>query len=149
VPIKSLQSEFDGKSNLVWADFSYGHYYSSPTPVDIMERITANFTTFQRAAVKNVDPENIFSECPQNYRGFTPCYAAIAFQNLPFLNTSVPWLDPNVEYTIYADYGLEYINVEKHTGDLEKRIMPLQWAIDSVRLLFLLSSSHSVPQCGN
>jgi len=114
-----------------------------------MERITANFTTSQRAAVKKVNPEDIYSECPQNFRGYTPCYAAIAFHNVPFPNASVPWLAPNVVYTIYADWGLGYINVEKHTGDLEKRIMPLQWAIDSVGLPFLLSSSHPIPHCDN
>ena len=142
MPIKSLQSQFDGRSNLIWADYSVGDYYGSPTPTEVMERITANFTTTQRSAVKKVDPEDIFSECPQNYRGYTPCFAAIAFQNIPFQNGS--GVSRNVEYTIYADWGLGYINVEKHTGDLEKRIMPLQWEIDSVCLPFLLSPCRSV-----
>ena len=148
MPIKSLQSQFDGEANLIWADYSYEHYYGSPTPAQVMERITANFTSAQRAAVKKVDPEAIFSECPQNYRGYTPCFAAIAFKSIPFLNASgISLLNQNVEYTIYADWGLGYINVEKHTSDLEKRIMPLQWEIDRVCLL-LLSSCHSVPQYG-
>lgn len=33
-------------------------------------------------------------------------------------------------YTIRADAGLAYINVEKHTSDSELRILPLQWALD-------------------
>jgi hypothetical protein len=112
-----------------------------------MERITANFTSAQRAAVKKVDSGDIFSECPQNYRGYTPCFAAIMFQNIPFHNYSgTSWLNPNVIYTIYADWGLGYINVEKHTSDMEKRIMPLQWEIDKVCFSFLSSSCHSVPQ---
>ena len=141
MPIISLQSQFDGKSKLVWADYSYG---SSPTPADVMERITANFTSAQRDAVKQVDPGSIFSECPQNYHGYTPCFAAIAFQNIPFVNASVDSrLNPDVEYTIFADWGLRYINVEKHTSDLEQRVMPLQWEIDKVCLLLLIYTCHS------
>lgn len=141
MPVKSLQSQFDGTSKLVWADNSSGYDYGSPTPAQIiMERITANFTSAQRTAVNQVDPNNIFSECPQNYQGYTPCFAAIAFQSIPFLNESgISGLSSNVNYTIYADWGLGYINVEKHTSDYEKRIMPLQWEIDSVRLVLHFS----------
>lgn len=134
MPIISLRTQFDGNSKLVWADSSYGFYDGSPTPADVMERITANFTSAQRDAVMEVDPDSIFSECPQNYRGYTPCFAAIAFRKIPFANDSG---NPNVAYTIFADWGLRYINVEKHTGDLEQRVMPLQWEIDRVCLLFL------------
>lgn len=98
-----------------------------------MERVTANFTSAQRDAVEQVDPSSIFSECPQNYHGYTPCFAAIKFRNIPSANaTGASVLNPNVAYTIYADWGLRYINVEKHTSDLENRIMPLQWEIDRV-----------------
>jgi ATP-binding cassette subfamily A (ABC1) protein 3 len=38
-----------------------------------------------------------------------------------------------VNYTIRADAGLYHIDVVKHSSDYEKRILPLQWAIDQVR----------------
>ena len=37
-----------------------------------------------------------------------------------------------VNYTIMADGGLAHIDVIKHSSDYERRILPLQWAIDSV-----------------
>lgn len=126
MPIQALP--FDGKTTLVWADSTDGN--SSPSPKEIVSRLTANFTASQRAAVKQVNASDIFASCPQNWRGFTQCFAAIEFENIPSLNESIrTWVD----YTIYADFGLGHINVEKHTSDYEQRIMPLQWEIDKVR----------------
>lgn len=75
-------------------------------PDSDIERITTNFTTAQRAAIKKVYPEDIFSECPQNYRRYTPCFANRVPEHTV---RGVPWLSRNVEYTIYADWGLGYI----------------------------------------
>ena len=145
MPIKLLETQFDGTSKLVWADYS-NVSYGSPTPTEVMERITTNFTSSQRAAVKQVDPDSIFSECPQNYHGYTPCFAAILFQNIPYTNSSGFGLNPNITYTIYADWGLKYVNVEQHTSDFEERIMPLQWEVDRVCFLLLMLSCASMRQ---
>lgn len=57
---------------------------------------------------------------------------------------------PPVNYTIFADAGLSYINVEHHTSDFERRIFPLQWAVDQVRLFLsarrIVAESQSVSQ---
>lgn len=39
-----------------------------------------------------------------------------------------------VNYTIFADAGLSYIELTNHGSDFEKRILPLQWSLDKVRL---------------
>ncbi len=131
MPVQTLQSQFDGKTTLIWADNTDGN--SSPTPKEVVSRLTAKFTPLQRAAVKEVNASDIFASCPQNWRGFTQCFAAIEFADIPSLNGSSGTL---VNYTIYGDVGLEYINVEKHTSDFEQRILPLQWEIDKVRSFF-------------
>ena len=139
MPVQTLQSQFDGKTTLVWADNTDGN--SSPSPKEVVARLTAKFTPVQRAAVKEVNASDIFASCPQNWRGFTQCFAAVEFADIPSLNeSSLIW----VNYTIYGDFGLEYINVEKHTSDFEHRILPLQWEIDKVRSPVLTSD----PWCG-
>ncbi|KAJ3513241.1 hypothetical protein NLJ89_g3058 [Agrocybe chaxingu] len=123
--ITSLQSRFDPALALIWADGTNGT--SSPSPKDIIDRITSDFTPEQLAAVRQVDtPAEIPFECPQNFNLFSKCFAAISFIDIsPNGSRTRP-----VNYTILADGGLVFIDVERHTSDFEKRILPLQWAID-------------------
>ena len=122
----SLQSQFDGQTALVWADGT--DRTSNPTPQEIMSHITANFTTNQLTSVKQVSTVDIPATCPQNFNGFSQCFAAIAFTNIPADgNASNP-----INYTIFGDAGLIFIDVVHHTSDFEKRMLPLQWAIDQV-----------------
>jgi hypothetical protein len=94
-----------------------------------MTRITSNFGPNQLHAVKQVvSPADIPSQCPQNFNGFSQCFAAIAFNYLPMNATDTTPID----YTISGDGGLIYVNVYSHTSDFETRILPLQWAIDQV-----------------
>ena len=95
-----------------------------------MSRVTRDFTPAQLSAVQQLEsPDDIVDSCPQNFNLFSECFAAIAFNDIP---ESGP-----INYTIRADGGLFYINVEKHTSDFELRVLPLQWAIDQVCSLFL------------
>ncbi|KAG2022539.1 multidrug resistance protein 1 [Coprinopsis cinerea AmutBmut pab1-1] len=123
VPIHRLANEYDGSLTLVWADITSGT--SNPTPVDIVNRITTSFNDKQLKGIKQVDSAAaILEACPQNFNLFSPCFAAVAFHDIPDGGNSP------INYTIYADSGLSYINVVKHTSDFEKRVLPLQWAID-------------------
>ncbi|TFK24250.1 nod factor export ATP-binding protein I [Coprinopsis marcescibilis] len=125
VPIHSLQSQFDGSLHFVWTDGTTGT--SNPTPLEIIDHITASWNNQQRAAIKQVDSAAAIPDaCPQNFNLFSQCFAAVSFTNIPGPGTST-----SVNYTIHADAGLAYINVKEHTSDWEKRILPLQWAIDS------------------
>ncbi|TFK42170.1 hypothetical protein BDQ12DRAFT_710453 [Crucibulum laeve] len=124
IPIFDLQSQFDTSTTLIWADETNGN--SSPSPSVIMDRITSSFSQAQKDRVKKVGAaSDIVTECPQNFNLFSECFAAIVFNDIPNEGNSNP-----VNYTIRADAGLAFINVEKHTSDFEKRILPLQWAID-------------------
>ena len=111
----------------MWADGTDGT--SNPTPKEIISHITANFTHYQLASVKQLStPADIPATCPQNFNLFSQCFAAIAFTNIPADgNASNP-----INYTIFGDAGLAFIDVKHHTSDFEKRILPLQWAIDRV-----------------
>ncbi|KAF8079136.1 hypothetical protein FPV67DRAFT_1467643 [Lyophyllum atratum] len=125
ISVFSLQEQFDGGSTLIWADGTDGR--SIPSPTDIMNHITASFTHAQLNAVKKVgSPADIPFACPQNFNFLSECFAAIAFNDIP-ANTST---GKPVNYTIRADAGLAFIDVPGHTSDFEKRVLPLQWAID-------------------
>ncbi len=122
IPIYDLQKTFDGKTTLIWADATNGA--TIPSPKDIISRITQNFTSAQLSAVKQVDsPDNIPSECPQNFNLLSECFAAVVFHDL---SEARP-----VNYTLRADAGVSHIDVD-HKSDFELRILPLQWAIDKV-----------------
>ncbi|EDR15973.1 uncharacterized protein LACBIDRAFT_187302 [Laccaria bicolor S238N-H82] len=127
IPIYSLQSQLTPSLSLIWADGTNGQ--SNPLPKDIIARITSQFTPSQLNAVKQVSsPTDIPAACPQNFNLFSECFAAVAFYDIPANvngSTSAP-----VNYTIWADGGLMFVDVVKHRSDFEKRILPLQWAID-------------------
>ena len=128
VPVYSLISQFDGSKTLFWADETDGT--SNPSPADIIARITSNFTSSQFAAVKRVSNfSEITSSCPQNFKSLSGCFAGLGFTDIPSVNAdgSRP-----VNYTIFADAGLSFIDVGRHTSDVETRIFPLQWAVDQV-----------------
>lgn len=127
MPIDSLESQFDGKISLIWADDTDGT--SNPSPADIIARITSNFSKNQLRAVKQVSSSTDFpAECPQNFNLFSECFAAVGFGDIPATGNR------SINYTISADSGLAFIDVVHHTSDFEKRILPLQWSIDKVNL---------------
>jgi len=87
--------------------------------------------------------DEVANRCPQNFNGFSECFAAIQIYSLGV---------GEVNYTIRADgvsqyilfllfvlkplpaAGLYRINVVNHNSDFEERVLPLQWAVDAVRL---------------
>lgn len=95
-----------------------------------MAQVLSQFTPTQRSAVKQLDsPSQIPVRCPQSFNGLSSCYAAISFSDMVALNTT----PTSFNYTIFADPGLNFVDVVGHTSDFETRILPLQWAIDRVR----------------
>uniref|UniRef100_A0A8H8CNN7 ABC transporter domain-containing protein n=1 Tax=Psilocybe cubensis TaxID=181762 RepID=A0A8H8CNN7_PSICU len=163
VPIKSLQSQFDPKLAFIWSDAtansSSSSSASSPTPSAIIERITADFTPSQRASVRQVaDPLSIPSLCPQNFNLFSQCFAAVVFYDVPAPGNGNSNSSSGgggggaggaggraVNYTISADSGLGFVDVVHHTSDFEKRILPLQWAIDKAIIELQTGVEQQVP----
>jgi ATP-binding cassette subfamily A (ABC1) protein 3 len=133
-----MRDQFDGSTTLIWTDATNGA--SAPSPSDIISHITSGFSASQLRAVKNVAiPADIPSECPQNFNLFSECFAAIVFNDIPTNGNST---NP-INYTIRADAGLSYINVQRHNSDFEKRILPLQWAVDKVNTLHFPVSDNT------
>lgn len=96
-----------------------------------MSRVTAGFTSSQLRAVKKVTtPDDISSACPQNLNLFSECFAAISFDGIVATGNDTS----AINYTIRADGGLFHIDVQRHNSDYEKRILPLQWAVDQVKI---------------
>ncbi|KAJ6606797.1 hypothetical protein B0H10DRAFT_1819461 [Mycena sp. CBHHK59/15] len=123
IPVYPLQQRFQDAGALVWADATDGS--SQPSPTEIMSHVTKGFSASQLAAVKQaVSATQLPFECPQNFNGFSECYAAVVFHDIP-VNASNP-----VNYTIFADSGLFHIDVVRHNSDFETRVLPLQWAVD-------------------
>lgn len=108
-----------------------------------MSSVTSSFSPKQLDAVKQVEsPDDIPSSCPQNFNLFSDCFAAVAFNSIPAENNT---LAEPFNYTIRADGGLSHIDVVKHSSDYEIRVLPLQWALDSVSInpYFRAHISHS------
>ncbi|KAG8830701.1 hypothetical protein FRC17_004390, partial [Serendipita sp. 399] len=79
-----------------------------------MDRVTAHLSPPQRASLKQLDTEDaVTAACEQNFNGYSDCWAAVVFSDIKGFS--------GVNYTIRADAGLRYINVEKHTSDYELR----------------------------
>lgn len=122
-----LASVYDGSLALIWADGTNGTG-SNPSAHDIMALVTRGFNGRQLSSVRQLDsPADIPDACPQNFNLFSECYSAVAFNSLPGPEGLLP-----LNYTLRADGGLFHIDVFRHTSDYEERILPLQWAIDSV-----------------
>lgn len=138
ISVFSLTEVLEPDFALLWADGTDGT--SVPSPASIIARITQNFTTSQSAAVRQLDsPDDIPAACPQNFNLFSECFAAIAFYDIPANGSAT---NP-INYTIRADAGLAHIDVVKHSSDFEKRILPLQWAIDQA--IIELHTGERVP----
>jgi ATP-binding cassette, subfamily A (ABC1), member 3 len=139
VPIARVSDVFDGSLALVWADGTNGT--GVPSPDSIMSKVTAGFTPAQLQGVKKVaTPADIPSTCPQNFNLFSECFAAIAFNDLPAVaNGTHP-----INYTTRADGGLYHIDVVRHSSDFERRILPLQWAVDQASRYHTRVSFHLV-----
>lgn len=118
----------------MWTDSTNG--VGSPTADDIMAVVTRSFSPSQLSSVFKVPtPQDVVISCPTNFLGVSDCFSAVVFNYLP---TSPQDRKP-VNYTIRGCTGISYVDVWDNAGDYEKRILPLQWAIDSVSLKFIAS----------
>ena len=125
--IRDFKDSFDGSLKLVWADNTNGT--GSPSPNDIIARITQGFSNKQlNAVVKAESMDDIPVKCPENFNLISECFAGLSFEYLP----SGPKDTRPINYTILADGGYGYINAIKHTSDYELYVLPLQWAVDRV-----------------
>ena len=176
-PIASLGNVFDPSLPLIWADGT-NTTTTHPNPTDVMQIVIQSLRPEHRSAVRQVSsPDQIYPACPQNFNRFSECFAAVSFTNFPTPAnpiTSTPpsprqqvvgvgapitfsppngtaVLNPNslLNYTIHVDAGLGFIDVVNHASDYEKRVLPLQWAIDSVSLTVHFRKRRHAPAAQN
>jgi len=102
-----------------------------------MDRVTANFTSAQKAAVKEAkDVQELNRICLLNFSGTSACSAALNFAAIPSSKDA-----GSLNCTIsFGDTG--HIDVVDHTSDVEKDLIPLQWAVDQVSTCSLILSSR-------
>ncbi|KAI0327697.1 P-loop containing nucleoside triphosphate hydrolase protein [Cubamyces sp. BRFM 1775] len=124
IPVAPLADVFDGSLKLVWSDDTNGT--GSPTPSDIMTRMTRDFSSKKLEAVLRVDTDRIGDVCQQNFNGVSGCFASVTFDHVPTAGS-----DGTLNYTIRGDQHLTFVDVIHHTSDFEVRILPLQWAVES------------------
>ena len=125
VSVASLVDVFDGSLKLIWSDDTNGT--GSPAPSDIMARVTRGFSSKKLEAVLHVATDQIGSVCQQNFNGVSECFASVTFDHVPTAGS-----DGTLNYTIRGDQHLTFVDVIHHTSDFEVRILPLQWAVESV-----------------
>lgn len=139
--IPSLASVFQSGYHLYWVDATTGSSTSNASPQDIMSRVTQDFAPWQLAAVQQLEsPADIPPACQQNFNGYSECWAAILFSDVEGFN------ERSINYTIRADAGLWYVNVQQHTSDVEVRVLPLQWALDSAIISLQTGRDYSTPE---
>ncbi|KAK9480475.1 hypothetical protein V1514DRAFT_350346 [Lipomyces japonicus] len=70
------------------------------------------------------DPNDLLVACRQNLRGSSNCIGAVQWNtfdlDLGYYN-----------YTLRADAGLFGVHVDDHSSDVERYLLPVQWAVDS------------------
>lgn len=129
-PIRSF-SEALGSMPFYWLDRSGGIPNVDPNPPftsqAIMDILTSQLSPSQRSQIQrlNVETDLAFA-CPQSFTGLSGCFGAVVFDSL----TSDPGTR-STNYTLRFDPGLNKVNVRDNSGDIEKRMFPLQWALDS------------------
>lgn len=113
----------------MWVDATNGSGF--PPPDSIMSKVTSGFTPTQLAGIKKVAAvSDIPFACPQNFDQVSECFAAIVFNNIPAATGDIV----PISYTLQSDGSRAHIDVVRHIGDFEQQILPLQWAVDQVRL---------------
>jgi ATP-binding cassette subfamily A (ABC1) protein 3 len=147
MPIVSLASIFDGSLPLYWSALPLNHSRTNPTltPDAIMSRLSQGFNPAQSKAIIKVNStDDVGAACAQNFNGFSACFAAVIFDPPPpeFYFGGAKFPNRTAEYTIQVDTGLQSIDVRGRSG-YERRIMPLQFAIDNA--ITELSSGYTLP----
>ncbi|KAK9323169.1 hypothetical protein V1517DRAFT_321269 [Lipomyces orientalis] len=105
-------------------------YYGSDREVselmrDIMRNATSGIPSGQIIELSFDEKEQLNTICRQNLRGYSSCYGAVEWHSAD-QSTGV------YNYTLRGNAGMDYINVNGIDSDVDRYILPLQNALDSV-----------------
>lgn len=94
--------------------------------------ITDEIRNIMKTALEGVSSESIheldnaneiFDLCHENLNGFSKCYGAVQWNSIDEENKIY-------NYTIRANSGISYVNVDDGQSATDVYVMPLQWAVD-------------------
>ncbi|KAK9463384.1 uncharacterized protein V1516DRAFT_667624 [Lipomyces oligophaga] len=98
--------------------------------------VTPELREFMMKVTYGIPPEQVYeiedeiellTICKQNLRGSSNCIGAVQWNTF----------DPDLgyyNYTLRADAGLFRVKVDDHTSDVERYLLPVQWAVDAAIL---------------
>jgi hypothetical protein len=122
-PVTNLQDAFNGRHPVIWANISNKTRFISSK--DVMVHVPAGFSSSQLNAVKEVtDVDAIFDNCPPK-----KCFATIYFEDFPVSRDDT---GRSFNYMMMTDPGRYDMRIDHNTW-AEKKILPLQLAIDQVK----------------
>ena len=127
IPILSLADTLDHTLYLPWVDHTNGSGAFSAD--DVMARVTRGFSGKQLGATTKVSEDEMGRLCTQNPSGKSRCFAGVIFDSIGATDNVYA-----VNYTLRTDSSLGYVDVRAHKSDYELRMLPLQWAIESVSM---------------
>jgi ATP-binding cassette subfamily A (ABC1) protein 3 len=88
---------------------------------------SSNLSPSQQSRLKQLDSRDAIQRaCPSNFNLVSECFAVLVFDYVP---TGAGDARP-MNYTIRVDGGRVAVDVERHTSDYEKVVLPVQWAVD-------------------
>ncbi|KAK9322462.1 hypothetical protein V1517DRAFT_323218 [Lipomyces orientalis] len=108
-------------------DFVYLMENGTVTPEVRMLMMNVTYGIPPEQVIELDDPLELLTVCKQNLRGSSNCIGAVQWNSY----------DPDnrvYNYTLRADAGLFRVKVDDHTSDVERYLLPVQWAVDSAIL---------------
>ncbi|KAK9368495.1 hypothetical protein V1509DRAFT_646641 [Lipomyces kononenkoae] len=108
-------------------DFVYLMENGTVTPEVRMLMMNVTYGIPPEQVIELDDPIELLTICKQNLRGSSNCIGAVQWNRY----------DPDnriYNYTLRADAGLFRVKVDDHTSDVERYLLPVQWAVDSAIL---------------
>ncbi|KAK9382932.1 uncharacterized protein V2V93DRAFT_320516 [Kockiozyma suomiensis] len=108
-------------------DFVYMMENGTVTPEvrELMMKVTYGIPPEQVHEIE--DEIELLTICKQNLRGASNCIGAVQWNTFDPTNRMY-------NYTMRADAGLFRVKVDDHTSDVERYLLPVQWAVDSAIL---------------
>ncbi|KAG8734715.1 hypothetical protein FRC10_011501, partial [Ceratobasidium sp. 414] len=102
---------------------------------------SSNLSFAQQSRLKPLNSSDIQRACPSNFNSISECFAVFAFDYVATAADNIS----STDYTIMIDWGRRAVDVEKHTSDYEKVVLPVQWAMDKAAMQLLGVNVSSIP----
>jgi hypothetical protein len=128
--VPELKDAFTLSTPLYWVDNTDPSDNNSPTPSEIMTEVTKEFSSSQLSLVHQASStQDLGAKCQLNFNSKSPCFAGVIFKSIPPVGN----VSKRVEFTLVGEAEFDdTVNVKTHNTEVEKRTLPLQYAIEKV-----------------